>query len=663
MNKLKLEDFLNYKYLSNLNYSPNKKQVAFVINKANHKDNNYTSNIYVLEGKKPVKLTSTNKESFYVWTDDQTLLYASNKNENDKKYVEAGNVQTTFYTLDIQSKKSKLAFKLPLFVSELKVLGNDKYLIKTTLNNKHLDYYKYSKKEKKAYLQEKSDNKNYEVIEQIPWWFNGAGYTYDTITTLFVYDAKKDLLTPIIDKAIDVSSITLSEDKKQVIFTGGPLSNKPILYSKVYKYDFKTKETTTLYDRLDYMIYSAYFKEDNYLVVANDGIEYGLNQNPSFYTLDNQQDLDLACFYDRSIGSSVGCDSRYGANIQTRYYKDEYYFVTTIRNSAHLYKLNKDNQIEKLIEIEGSIESFDINGNKVILIGLFEQKLQEVYEYDLETSTLNQITKLNTKVLKDKYVAIPELLNFKSRDTDIDGWVLKPYNYKEGKKYPAILNIHGGPKTVYGEVFFHEMQYWASLGYFVFFSNPVGGDGRGNEFLDIRGKYGSIDYEDLMNFTDEVIKKYPAIDTENIAVTGGSYGGFMTNWIVGHTNRFKVAATQRCISNWMSFYGTTDIGTYFARDQLAVKDPIKEADKMWDLSPLKYANEIQTPMLFIHSDEDFRCWVPEAMQLYTAVKDNGIDSKMVIFHGENHELSRAGRPQSRIKRLEQITKWIQKYTK
>lgn len=117
-------------------------------------------------------------------------------------------------------------------------------------------------------------------------------------------------------------------------------------------------------------------------------------------------------------------------------------------------------------------------------------------------------------------------------------------NYDETKKYPAILDIHGGPKTVYGKVFYHEMQVWASKGYFVFFCNIHGSDGRGNEFMDIRGKYGTIDYDELMQFTDKVLETYPQIDASKVGVTGGSYGGFMTNWIIGHTDRFACAASQ-----------------------------------------------------------------------------------------------------------------------
>ena len=148
---------------------------------------------------------------------------------------------------------------------------------------------------------------------------------------------------------------------------------------------------------------------------------------------------------------------------------------------------------------------------------------------------------------------------------------MKPADYEEGKTYPAILHIHGGPRTVFSDVFHHEMQIWANAGYFVFFSNPRGSDGRGTAFGDINGIYGTVDYANLMEFTDKVLEAYPMIDTARVGVTGGSYGGFMTNWIIGNTTRFAAAASQRSISNWVSKCMTTDIGYYFNMEKSDVK--------------------------------------------------------------------------------------------
>jgi len=196
----------------------------------------------------------------------------------------------------------------------------------------------------------------------------------------------------------------------------------------------------------------------------------------------------------------------------------------------------------------------------------------------------------------------------------------------------------------------------------VFFCNPRGSDGRGDEFADIRGKYGTIDYQDLMKFTDLVLEKYPQIDKGRIGVTGGSYGGFMTNWLIGHTDRFQCAVSQRSISNWISKFGTTDIGYYFNADQIQ-STPWDNMEKMWFHSPLKYADRAVTPTLFLHSEEDYRCWLAEGLQMFTALKYHGVDARFCLFRGENHELSRSGKPRHRVRRLEEMTNWFETYLK
>ena len=263
----------------------------------------------------------------------------------------------------------------------------------------------------------------------------------------------------------------------------------------------------------------------------------------------------------------------------------------------------------------------------------------------------------------DSHVSVPRRIQYKDFEgKEQVGYVLYPIDFDPDKSYPGILDIHGGPKTVYGTVFYHEMQVWTSRGYFVFFCNPHGSDGKDDAFADIRGKYGTIDYEDILLFVDTVLDQIPQIDPERLGVTGGSYGGFMTNWIIGHTNKFKAAASQRSISNWISFYNTSDIGPEFTKDQqgTTIEDDL---EKLWFHSPLQYAKQAKTPTLFIHSDEDYRCPLSEGLQMLNALLQNDIEARMCMFHQENHELSRSGRPHDRIKRLEEITNWMDKYLK
>ena len=336
-------------------------------------------------------------------------------------------------------------------------------------------------------------------------------------------------------------------------------------------------------------------------------------------------------------------------------------YITTERNWSKINHTDYNGHVTSLTADEGSVDCMDKKGETLVYVAMRQNKLQELY--CLTEQGEMQLSHINERIFEKKSVVTPKPLRITNDEgVEIDGWVLEPVDYDESKSYPAILDIHGGPKTVYGTCFMHEMQYWANEGYFVFFCNPRGGDGRGNEFADIRGRYGQEDYEDIMAFTDYVLWSYPQIDKSRIGVTGGSYGGFMTNWIIGHTHRFAAAASQRSISNWISMEGTSDIGPYFGLDQ-AGGNAWERQDQAWWHSPLKYADKCTTPTLFIHSDEDYRCWMVEALQMFSALKVHGIESRVCLFHGENHELSRSGKPEHRIRRLKEITDWFNHYLK
>lgn len=243
-------------------------------------------------------------------------------------------------------------------------------------------------------------------------------------------------------------------------------------------------------------------------------------------------------------------------------------------------------------------------------------------------------------------------------DWKAQGWVMKPFDFEEGKKYPVILDIHGGPQMMYGYTYFHEMQWFAAQGYAVVFVNPRGSMGYGQEFVNaVRHDFGGSDAADVLNGLDAAIAKFDFLDGTRVGVTGGSYGGFMTNWLVGHTDRFFAAVSQRSISNWFSFYGVSDIGPTFVTMQLG-GDIFSNAEELWRMSPLKYAKDVKTPILLLHSENDLRCPIEQAEQFYTAVKMNGGETELLRIPNASHGLSRNGKPKLRIERLQAIFGYI-----
>ena len=247
-------------------------------------------------------------------------------------------------------------------------------------------------------------------------------------------------------------------------------------------------------------------------------------------------------------------------------------------------------------------------------------------------------------------------------DNDLQGWILTPPNFEADKKYPAILEIHGGPLTQYGEFFMHEFYYLAAQGYVVFFCNPRGGQGYGEEHAKaIWGGWGTVDYADLMAWTDYAAA-LPYVDEERLGVTGGSYGGYMTLWVIGHTERFKAAVAQRVVSNRLSMWGSSDFNWVF-QQPIGNKPPWEDFEAYWRTSPLAYLGNARTPTKIIHSEQDLRCPIEQGEQAFIALRVQQVPTEFIRFPGEPHGLSRTGRTDRRIARLKHISEWMDKYLK
>ncbi|GKU81714.1 S9 family peptidase [Niallia sp. NCCP-28] len=285
----------------------------------------------------------------------------------------------------------------------------------------------------------------------------------------------------------------------------------------------------------------------------------------------------------------------------------------------------------------------------------------DLFLLNLETGEVKQLTDINKQFAKEHEFAEAEAIQFQSDDEwELHGWLMKPIGFKTGETYPLILEIHGGPHAMYANTYFHEFQTLAANGFAVLYINPRGSFGYGQHFVDaVRGDYGNKDYEDIMAAVDYILANFDFIDETRLGVTGGSYGGFMTNWMIGHTNRFKAAVTQRSISNWISFYGVSDIGYYFSDWQL--KADLTDVETLWKHSPLAYVEKIETPLLILHGEKDLRCPIEQAEQLFIALKKQKKTTKFIRFPESNHELSRSGKPSLRIERLNYIKNWFKEH--
>lgn len=643
-------DLYEFNFLSDIVYAPDGKHAVFTKTVASEEKNGYQSELWILDTASGAykRLTSGGDERGAFWLDGETVAFSTGR---DKKPEKKG---SQWFKIAITGGEAEKFLEVEARVTAIAPMGLGKYLLSVSENCEG----KEAEKPDCA-----KEGRDFYVFDEIPFWFNGQGVKNKFRTSVVIFDAKTGEMTRITPKYMNAVGAKLSPEKKQIAFSGVEYRDMLPRESGLYLYDIAACETKQIVPQGKMSVGTVYFMGEDKLFFTGTTFEFS-GRNPQYYIYDTASGaVTQLPFCDRSPMGGVGTDASYGAGNTMKYHGGRLYFPQLFWGNANLVRMDAQGNIEKVITTPGTIGSFDIFENRVLMTAMRGVDLVEVWSYDLVTGEEKQLTQFNTAYEKAHTIIVPEYFTFKNRaGIELDGYVLKPAGFEPGKKYPGVFEIHGGPKTVFGGIFHHEMQCFANMGYFVFFTNPRGSDGRGEAFANLTEQLGYIDYEDLMDFADAVIERCPELDEKKIGICGGSYGGFMCNWMIGHTDRFAAAASQRSISNYLTKSLCTDIGFSHNMAQLGT-DPWHDFDTVWEHSPLKYAPDAKTPTLFIQSDEDYRCWMSDAIQMFTALKMNGVDSRIALFHGENHELSRSGKPKNRISRLTEIGGWFEKYLK
>jgi dipeptidyl aminopeptidase/acylaminoacyl peptidase len=340
------------------------------------------------------------------------------------------------------------------------------------------------------------------------------------------------------------------------------------------------------------------------------------------------------------------------------------YFDTGVKGELHVFGIDvATGVIRQVTHGPRGVRASNVSsaaGRMVYLASDF-QHLDDVYTSALDGSGERKLTDANAALWQTLDLASVQRMTYKGADGwDVDGFLVKPLGWTAGRSYPMILSIHGGPAGQYGVDWYHEFQVYATKGYAVFFTNPRGSTGYGRKFQrGIELQWGGNDYIDIMNGVKAVIAANPWIDTTRLGVTGGSYGGYMTNWIVGHTGLFRAAVTLRSISNFISDDGTRD-GAYGHKGDFG-GDIFEKMDLYWDRSPLKYVKNVTTPILVLHSDNDYRVPIEQGEQWFRALKHFGKTAEIVFFPRENHNLTRTGEPKHLVESLNWQLYWFDRY--
>ena len=661
MKNVNISDFIDYRYLGSMQISPDQKHAVFTVITGNKENDNYPGNLWImdLESRKTVQLTSGNEEKKAIWWDNDTVVFTGCRDSKQKEKNTEGDITTIFYKQNIHGGEAMEWFRLNMPVGSIQKVNDDQMILSAAYRADGLNYFECKDEEEKKDLRKKlTEEKEYQWFDEIPFWANGQGIINMKRTRLYLLDLADKKTTAISSPTANASVAHIKNNK--VLYISNPMDSVREIPSSLHQFDCTSKKDIELIPDHQYNVSWAFYIKDTIIAGLSDFKEYGLHQHATLHKVALDGTLTKLVHYDNSYGATLGSDCLQQFGSPVKEYNDRIYFSCSDENDGCIKYFDEKGDIHPCSGYHGGIEDFEVTEEGIYFIGLRNQKLQEIYFLkDMEETCL---THFNEEYHNQTHTSQIEKIEFYSDGVRHEGFVIKPADFDANKTYPGILEIHGGPKGTFGPVINHEMQVFAANGYFVFYCNPRGSDSRGNAFADIRGRFGKEDYDDLMTFTDAVLEQYPQLDGDRLGVTGSSYGGYMSNWIITQTDRFKAAIPEASISNYVTKFLCTDIGFTYNMDNQAAT-PWTDVDLVWEQSPLKYADRVKTPTMFIHSDQDYRCWIAEPIQMFYALKLHGVETRFLLFHGDHHGLPIFGKPSHRIERLTAMVEWFDKHCK
>jgi len=653
--KLEATDLFKLHSITNPVIAPNGKEAVFIRTEMNEKDNKYYAYLHHvnLETELVTQWTySKDRISSPQWSaDGKHVAFLSNRDEENQIYV------------------------LPTSGGEAKKLTNVEKGITSFIWSpcSKKVWFDASLKEGKSWTDkvEKDEKKLPEayVVEKMKYHADGAGLLpKDTYKQIGWIDISSEEITQFTKGNFHHSLQAISHDGEKLVIGVNRDENQDFSFHQpMILVDVETKKEKVIIDEDGYFGGATFSKDDQYIAFGGMPRTFQNATHAEVYVYEVNTGFTqvLTEGIDAPVGDYSGGDVQQGASAPDVVWTkgNHLYFQLSSMGDVRLYFASLEGELFPATPDNEHVYGYDIDESGTFALATISNAIfpGELFKLNLATGERIALTHFNDVLLEEVELVEPTAIVYKgAEDWDVHGWLMKPAGFEEGKKYPLIVEVHGGPHTMYANTFFHELQLLAAKGYGVLYVNPRGSHSYSQQFVDaVRGDYGGGDYEDIMAGLDYALAENEWIDQDRLGVTGGSYGGFMTNWIVGHTNRFKAAVTQRSISNWISFYGVSDIGYYFTPWQIGAD--MTDINKLWDASPLKYASNVETPLLILHSENDYRCPIEQGQQLYITLKAMGKETSFVRFPQSDHNLSRVGLPNLRQTRLEQITGWFEKY--
>src|SRR5579872_506341 len=642
------QDLYRLKLISDAQIAPDGSRIAFVMKRPDEAKNDYISNIYVVDLEGNVsQFTSGDKDSAPRWSPDgKWLAFLSGRKDKAQVHLlSTGGGESQALT------ERKLGAGVPHWSpdsSSIAFIG----MVSTEPEEQKDDV---SDKDEKRAAPTK-------IVHRFSYKMDGVGYIGNRRRHIFVVDVASRQLDQLTEGDFNENTLAWSPDSAHLAFASNRQPDWDVsTVSDLYVIPRAGGEARQLTSG------QAYGNP----VFSPDGSRIGFagsdrDDHLTYFAPERLYSMDRSGGdvrgeqgeWDGQLGDDVSSDIAPGDHEIILVWRDDgIHFLATVRGEANVYR-SAGGRVQPVTCGHHAIVDFSMARDGTIACSLSDlTHPAEVYLW--REGRLTQLTRENQAFLDEVWIGVPERLDYVGANGErSEGWLLAPRDAASGKR-PLIVYIHGGPMVAYGEAFFFEYQFLAGQGFGVWYPNIHGSSSYGREYqLSIHADWGNLDYQDILAGSEEAASR-PWVDPDRLGVIGGSYGGYMTAWVIGHTDRFKAAVVERCLCNIVSFFGTMDYG--FAWNRQTRVYPEDDVQKLWDMSPLKYVKNIQAPVMVIHSEGDDRTPLEQGEQMFNALRRLGKETRFVRFPEESHGLSRIGKPSRRVERTGYIRDWFRQY--
>jgi len=659
--KVLSEDLYGYQWVSDPTVCPQTGSIAYVHKTIDKEKNNYQTHIRLigLDGSQSKPYTNGDKDELPLWSPDGSHL----------AFLRTTNIGKQIWIIPVNGGEAKQLTTVERGIGSFVWSPDGKFIAFTTRVCEEME-------SKTTYVHEERNNahEHAKAFSRTSPKAEGSGYWDGLYSHIFTLEVGNGQIKQQSTGKFDATQPFWSPDGRRLSFLAKIMDHPdldPDLYpfNDIYSLSLNGGDMNKLSDST-LSISQASYSPDGQMIafIGNDRL-YGSATQNRIYLVPSEGGTPscITRLQDVQIGNFALSDMKAASTSPSPIFSADgssMYVLRSLHGNVHVYRISMDGTYKVMTRGDRDIFQFTktSDGRYLIVTSTDPSCPGDLYRIDANTMEELRLTKSNDEFLDQLDISLPEPFWYNASDgLTVQGWVMKPVDMQEGKKYPMILQIHGGPHALYANAFSHDFQTLTSQGYIVLYTNPRGSFGYGQNFVKAcRGDIGGGDYRDLMGAVDHVLNTYDFVDETRLGVMGGSYGGLMTNWIVGHTNRFRAAVTERSITNWLSFYGMSDIGISYTEGEIE-GNPWDDPEKLWKHSPLAYVKNIETPLLILHGELDLRCPIEQAEQLYVALKRLGKRTQLISFPKANHALPRSGIPSLRVERLNRLAGWFNDY--